>query len=122
MTTRKESSTNYDNEIYWKNNCGLSVTLSMIGGRWKINILAYLLNHQKLRYSELKEKLTGISERILSAKLKELENDSLIEKIEYAGFPPKVEYSLTEKGYSLKEIFDLMDRWGDQPERKRFSK
>lgn len=114
MAARKESSTNHHNEIYWKSNCGLSVTLAMIGGRWKINILTYLLNHDRLRYSELKEKLTGISERILSAKLKELEQDGLIEKIEYSGFPPKVEYTLTENGFSLKEILDLMDRWGDQ--------
>lgn len=114
MTTRKENSTNNHNEMYWKSNCGLSVTLAMIGGRWKINILTYLLNYPKLRYSELKEKLVGISERVLSAKLKELENDALIEKIEYEGFPPKVEYILTEKGKSLKEILDLMDRWGDQ--------
>ncbi|REC42685.1 winged helix-turn-helix transcriptional regulator [Chryseobacterium pennipullorum] len=114
MTDRKENSTNSLNEIYWKNNCGLSVTLSMIGGRWKINILAYLLNDQKLRYSQLKEKLVGISERILSSKLKELENDALIEKIEYEGFPPKVEYMLTKKGNSLKELIDLMNLWGDQ--------
>lgn len=121
MATRKESSTNHHNEIYWKNNCGLSVTLAMIGGRWKINILTYLLTHNKLRYSELKEKLTGISEKILSSKLKELEQDRLIEKIEYDGFPPKVEYSLTENGYSLKEILNLMDQWGDQLIEKQHS-
>lgn len=114
MFTRKENSTNHHNETYLKNNCGLSVTLAMIGARWKINIMANLLDGQKLRYSELKEKLIGISERVLSAKLKELENDHLIERVEYGGFPPKVEYSLTEKGNSLKEILDSMKNWGNQ--------
>ncbi|TPG33448.1 winged helix-turn-helix transcriptional regulator [Flavobacterium pectinovorum] len=113
MDIRKENSTNSINEIYWKENCGIAFTLSMIGGRWKINILSFLLNEQKLRYSELRNRLVGVSERMLIAKLKELEKDNLVNRIVHQQVPPKVEYELTELGHSLKEILVLMDVWGE---------
>ena len=114
MENRKENSTNNINEIYWKENCGIAFTLSVIGGRWKINILSYLLNEQKLRYSELRNRLVGISERMLIAKLKELEKDKLVNRIVHQQVPPKVEYELTELGHSLKEILLMMDKWGEK--------
>jgi DNA-binding HxlR family transcriptional regulator len=114
MENRKENSTNNINEIYWKENCGIAFTLSVIGGRWKINILSFLLNEQKLRYNELKTRLVGISERMLIAKLKELEKDKLINRIVHQQVPPKVEYELTELGQSLKEILIKMDEWGEK--------
>lgn len=114
MKERKENSTNHLNEMYWKDNCGIAFTLSVIGGRWKINILSYLLNERKLRYNELKKRLVGISERMLISKLKELENDGLINRIVYQQVPPKVEYELTGLGLSLKQILELMDQWGEQ--------
>lgn len=110
---RKENSTNSINENYLNQNCGIAYTLSVIGGRWKINILSYLINDGKLRYSELKLRLTGISERMLSAKLKELENDGLVNRILQAQVPVKVEYELTDLGKSFKEILDSMDAWGE---------
>lgn len=113
MDVRKENSTNSLNEIYWKENCGIAFTLAVIGGRWKINILTFLLNEEKLRYSELKNRLVGISERMLIAKLKELEKDNLVNRIVHHQVPPKVEYELTELGRSLKEILFLMDSWGE---------
>lgn len=113
MEKRKENSTNSINEIYWKDNCGIALTLSVIGGRWKINILSYLLNEKKLRYSELRKRLIGISERMLISKLKELENDGLVNRIVYQQVPPKVEYELTELGFSLKQILKSMDKWGE---------
>jgi len=113
MNKRKENSTNSINEIYWKDHCGIALTLSIIGGRWKINILSYLLSEQKLRYSELRKRLIGISERMLISKLKELENDGLVNRIVHQQVPPKVEYELTELGLSLKEILYLMDKWGE---------
>ncbi|HAE68775.1 MULTISPECIES: winged helix-turn-helix transcriptional regulator [Sphingobacterium] len=113
MNPRKENSTNHINELYWKDRCGIAFTLVTIGGRWKINILSYLLNEGKLRYSELRKRLVGISERMLIAKLKELEHDKLINRIVYQQVPPKVEYELTELGRSLEEILNLMDKWGE---------
>lgn len=113
MGGRKENSTNSINEVYWKENCGIALTLSVIGGRWKISILSYLLNDKKLRYSELRKRLVGISERMLISKLKELERDGLVKRIVHRQVPPKVEYELTELGRSLKDILILMDKWGE---------
>lgn len=113
MKRKKINSTNSLNENYWNERCGIANTLSVIGGRWKINILTYLLNEHRLRFSELKKRLVGISERMLVAKLKELENDELIKRIVHPQVPPKVEYELTELGGSLKEILVLMDEWGE---------
>lgn len=113
MSSRKENSTNSINEIYWKEHCGISHTLSLIGGRWKINIIAYLLNEEKLRYNELKKRLVGISERMLISKLKELQNDGLVNRIVYQQVPPKVEYELTNLGKSMKDIINKMEEWGE---------
>lgn len=113
MEKRKEKSTNSINEAYWKDHCGIAYTLSIIGGRWKINILSYLLNEDRLRYNELRKKLVGISERMLISKLKELEKDGLVNRIVYQQVPPKVEYELTGLGRSLKALLDGMDQWGE---------
>lgn len=112
MNKRKENSTNNINEKYWDEHCGISHTLSLIGGRWKINIIVFLLNEKKLRYSELKKRLVGISERMLILKLKELVNDGLVHRIAYQQVPPKVEYKLTALGSSLEEIINKMEEWG----------
>ncbi|MDN3669393.1 winged helix-turn-helix transcriptional regulator [Echinicola jeungdonensis] len=114
MDSRKENSTNNINEVYWKAQCGISHTLSLIGGRWKINILVYLMNEGKLRYSELRKRLVGISERMLIAKLKELKNDGLVNRVVYQQVPPKVEYELTDLGKSLKGILQEMEKWGQE--------
>lgn len=113
MASRKEHSTNSINENYWNDTCGIGYTLSVIGGRWKINILAFLLNIGKQRYSELRKRLVGISERMLIAKLKELEKAGLITRIVHQQVPPKVEYELTDVGRSLEDLIRLMDQWGD---------
>ncbi len=110
---RKLKSTNTINENYWKEHCGISHTLSVIGGRWKINILSYLLNEQKLRYNELRKRLLGISERVLISKLKELEKDGLIKRTVFPQVPPKVEYALTDTGKTLEKIILLLDDWGE---------
>lgn len=111
---RKENSTNSINESYLNTTCGIAYTLSMIGGRWKINILSHLLSENKLRYSELKSKLPGISERMLILKLKELEKDGLVNRIVHQQIPPKVEYELTILGQSFKEILSQMSDWGEK--------
>src|SRR5690606_39100972 len=104
---KKENSTNSINEKYLNETCGISYTLSLIGGRWKINIISYLLSGKRLRYSELKERLSGISERMLIKQLKELENDKLIRRLVYPQVPPKVEYELTDLGRTLEGILVL---------------
>ena len=114
MDIRKENSTNSQNEIYWKENCGIAFTLAMIGGRWKINILTFLLNEEKLRYSELKNRLVGVSERMLIAKLKELEKDNLVNRIVHHQVPPKVEYKISEYGKTLAPVLKAMALWGEK--------
>lgn len=99
---KKESSTNSINKSYLNENCGMFFTLSLIGGRWKISILAVLLNNGKMRYGELRRKILGITERMFIAQLKELESDKLITKTIHSIKPPHTEYQLSEWGLSLK--------------------
>lgn len=91
----------------------MAYTIAVISGRWKLSILGFLLNEGTHRYNELRRKLPGISERMLIAQLKELEKDGLISRTAYPEVPPRVEYALSEKGRSLKEILDRMSEWGD---------
>ena len=73
-------------------------TMSLIGGKWKMQILFWLWKSEIMRYSELKRSLEGITHKMLSNQLKELENDRLIIRTEYPQVPPKVEYKLSERG------------------------
>lgn len=113
MKNKKQNSTNSINEFQINHSCGIAYTLSLIGGRWKINILSYLLKENKLRYNEILKLLPGISERMLISKLKELQSDNLVNRIVHQQVPPKVEYELTDLGKSLNEIILLMDNWGE---------
>ncbi|MEI2274428.1 helix-turn-helix transcriptional regulator [Sphingobacterium sp. ML3W] len=111
---RKKSSTNFLNETDLLESCGMFYTLSIIGGRWKIGILASLLDNKVLRYSEIKNKLMNITERMLIKQLKELQNDGLIVRTDYKEIPPKVEYRISEKGKSLETVLLTLQHWGKQ--------
>lgn len=89
-------------------------TLSLIHGKWKIVILYWLIEEKTVRYNELRRLIDSITHKTLSSQLKELEADSLIVRKEYAQIPPKVEYSLSEKGRSLYPILEAMCRWGEK--------
>lgn len=88
-------------------------TLSLISGKYKM-IVMYWLNKNKpvMRYNELKRRIGTISFKTLSNTLKELEQDGIINRVEYPQIPPKVEYSLSKRGESLMPILDLMCDWG----------
>ncbi|WP_018126272.1 winged helix-turn-helix transcriptional regulator [Balneola vulgaris] len=109
---RKSCSTNTINKKQIEENCGIAYTNSILSGRWKLNILAFLLSEKTLRYSELKNLLVGISERMLITQLKELQVDGLVNRISYPEVPPRVEYELTDKGKSLEHILIEMAKWG----------
>ncbi len=111
---RKQTSTNLENESWLNKECDMAYTLSLIGSRWKPSILAHLLDDEKLRFSELKRRLMGISEKTLIYKLKELKKDGLLNRIQYPEVPPKVEYELTLKGKTLEPIILAMSAWGNQ--------
>ena len=89
-------------------------TISIIGGKWKMIIMFWLVEYEVLRYGELKRCIGQISDKILNNQLKELEKDGIIIRKEYPQIPPKVEYSLTERGKSLIPILDAMCEWGDK--------
>lgn len=93
---------------------GFSYTLSMINGKYKMTILYTLMEFGVVRFNEIKKYIENISYKTLSSTLKELEKDGLIHREEYPQIPPKVEYSLTERGKSLIPILDGMCEWGDK--------
>lgn len=91
--------------------CPVEVTLSLIGEKWKVLIIRDLLNGTK-RFGELKNSCSGISQKVLTHNLRVMEDDGLVERKVYAQIPPKVEYTLTDVGYSLADILNSMASWG----------
>jgi len=95
--------------------CPVGTTLKLIDGKWKVLILYSLLNseEQAVRFSVLRRSIQGITEKMLTAQLRELEASKLINRHVYAQVPPRVEYSLTPLGQSLSPILDAMQHWGN---------
>lgn len=100
--------------------CEMEVTLKMIGGKCKPLILEHLLDHGTQRFNELLRTFPQISQRTLTNQLRELESDGLITRTVYAQVPPKVEYTITQKGRSLETILELMCEWGEKNIDDRF--
>jgi len=109
---RKETSTNALNEKQINDTCGMAYSLAIIGGRWKPAILCRLC-YGKMRYSDLKNSINGISERMLVAQLRELEADQIVSRIVHAVVPPRVEYELTALGLTMKPMLQAMSDWGN---------
>lgn len=93
--------------------CPVEIALALMGDRWKILIVRDLLTGTK-RFGELKKSLIGISQKVLTQHLRIMEENGLVHRQVYAEVPPKVEYSLTELGRSLKLIHDAMWQWGEK--------
>ncbi len=93
---------------------GFNYTMSLIQGKYKMFILYTLMEFEVVRFNEMQKYIGGITYKTLSATLKQLEADGLINRKEYPQIPPKVEYSLTERGRSLIPILDQMCDWGDK--------
>lgn len=109
---RKINSTNYANEKALALHCGLTFAMSQLSGRWTINILWMLLKGVN-RYGLLKNKIAGISEKMLTERLKELEQKGLIVRKDFKTIPPHVEYELSEAGLLLSPILEKLSDWGD---------
>lgn len=93
-------------------NCPVETTLTLIGDKWKVLILRDLMPGTK-RFGELKKSIGSVSQKVLTAQLRDMEESGLVSRKVYAEVPPKVEYSLTELGKSLKPILDAMYSWGE---------
>lgn len=91
--------------------CPVETTLMLISDRWKVLIIRDLLDGTK-RFGELKKSIGSISQKVLTSNLREMEADGLVNRKVYAEVPPRVEYTLTDTGYSLKPILDAMVEWG----------
>jgi DNA-binding HxlR family transcriptional regulator len=91
--------------------CPVRITTEIIGGKWKPLILFYLQDGTR-RFSQLQKLLPGTTKKMLTQRLRELEHDDIIHRKVYAQVPPRVEYSLTRHGQSLKPILVLMSAWG----------
>ena len=96
------------------NDTGFSYTLSLINGKYKMTILYTLMEFGIVRFNEMRRYIGNISYKTLSSTLKELEADKLIHREEYPQIPPKVEYSLTERGKSLMVVLDQLCDWGNE--------
>lgn len=92
--------------------CPVEATLDLIDGKWK-GVILYHLRDGTLRFNELGRRLTGITQRMLTKQLRELEEAGLVERRVYAQVPPKVEYSLSEEGRSLEPVIAALATWGE---------
>ena len=97
--------------------CPVETTLTLIGDKWKVLILRDLIDGTK-RFGELKRSLAGVSQKVLTAQLRDMENAGIINRKVYPEVPPKVEYSLTELGESLRPVIEVMRNWGEEYKRK----
>lgn len=94
-------------------NCPVEITLMVMGDKWKILILRDLMAGTK-RFGELKKSIGIISQKVLTAQLRDMEEKKLLTRKVYAEVPPRVEYTLTDTGHSLKPILDAMSAWGEE--------
>lgn len=93
--------------------CPVETTLTLISDKWKVLILRDLLPGTK-RFGELKKSIGSVSQKVLTAQLRQMEDSGLLVRTVYPEVPPRVEYTLTELGYSLKPILDAMWNWGEE--------
>ncbi|MBO1000904.1 helix-turn-helix transcriptional regulator [Bacillus sp. SD075] len=101
-----------------RNNCPLNYALNIIGGKWRLPIIWALWKNNTLRYNELKRKVDGITNMMLSQSLKEMEDYGLVIRKQYMEIPPRVEYSLTEAGKALIPSLDSLAKWGKHMQNK----
>jgi len=94
-------------------NCPVTATMDVMGGKWKLLIL-HLINNDINRFGKMGMMLKDISKQMLTTQLRELEHDGIIDRIIYPEIPPRVEYTLTEKGKTLLPIIELMKDWGTE--------
>lgn len=116
------NNTNVDNElienkktfIFDENNCPVTATMKVLGGKWKPILINAIYFTAPARFGELKRSVIGITQSMLTQQLRELEEDGIIIRKIYAEIPPKVEYTLTEFGLTLSPVIQTMAMWGEE--------
>ena len=98
--------------------CPVATTVELIGSKWKLLILKYLLN-KTMRYNELKREIDGISQKVLTSTLKSMVEDGIVIRTSYPEVPPRVEYSLSEIAESMRPVIDVMADWGNTYKNKK---
>jgi DNA-binding HxlR family transcriptional regulator len=111
MGKRKPTSTNLQNERFIAATCDLTYAVCLLSGRWKLLILCHLQDGI-LRYSEIRDKIPGITERMLTVQLRELEKDGLVHRTVHPEFPPHVDYRLTDMAAQLIPVWKILEDWG----------
>ncbi|HIT18299.1 MAG TPA: helix-turn-helix transcriptional regulator [Candidatus Fimivivens faecavium] len=97
--------------------CPVETTLTLIGDKWKVLILRDLMGGVK-RFGELRRSVGNVTQKVLTAQLRAMEESGLVSRKVYAEVPPRVEYTLTETGYSLRPVLDAMMSWGEEYKKK----
>jgi DNA-binding HxlR family transcriptional regulator len=115
------NNTNIDNQsietkktfIFDENNCPVTATMKVLGGKWKPILINAIYFTSPARFGELRRSVIGITQSMLTQQLRELEDDGIISRKIYAEIPPKVEYTLTEFGLTLSPVIQTMAKWGE---------
>ena len=107
--------------LYTEEVCPMVEAMNVIGGKWKLILIARIYRQSPARFGELKRSLVGITQKMLTAQLRELEQDGIIHRKVYAEVPPKVEYTLTEYGLTLEPIVSLLYAWGEEHRQRQTS-
>lgn len=116
MSRIKESSTNFENKKILHDACPEVYAASLLGGQWTLAICCYLILG-KHRFGELRKRLPGITERMLTLKLRELEQQKIVKRTVFAEVPPRVEYELTKIGKELAPLMQQLESWGKKHKR-----
>lgn len=114
MNNDMDCNVEFPNDDKYETKCPLIYALEIIGQKWKLPIMWYLFDNNFTRYNELKRKVKGITNMMLTKSLKELVEHNLIVRIQYEVIPPKVEYALTERGKSLLPALNELSIWGEE--------
>lgn len=97
-----------------KQNCPIRKTLGMLSGKWRTHVIYALFKKEKMRFGELKKEIPDITNTMLTATLRDLEEKEIVQRIQYNEIPPRVEYSLTQKGKDLFPVFYEIAKWSEK--------
>jgi DNA-binding HxlR family transcriptional regulator len=114
MNNNTNCNVKFPSDNIYETKCPVIYALGIVGQKWKLPIMWYLFENETTRYNELKRKVKGITSMMLTKSLKELEEHNLIVRIQYETIPPKVEYSLTERGKALLPALNELSIWGEE--------